>query len=95
MGAEPIPAETAGLSTSPPRILQFRTPIRFITIPDTPGYQVVQTLSPVIRLPLPNTAAAPTYIFGELNIHMHFFICTVVSFWVHLFNLVESYAIPP
>ncbi|CAK6963321.1 MHC class II transactivator isoform X2 [Scomber scombrus] len=65
MGSEPIPAETAGLSTSPPRILQFHSPIQFITIPDTPGYQVVQTLSlsPPVILPLPNTAAAPTYIF--------------------------------
>ncbi|XP_044188122.1 MHC class II transactivator isoform X1 [Thunnus albacares] len=65
-GSEPSPAETAGLSTPSPRILHLHPSIQFITIPDTPGYQVVQTLSlspPVIRLPLPNTAATPTYIF--------------------------------
>ncbi|XP_037647999.1 MHC class II transactivator isoform X1 [Sebastes umbrosus] len=55
-GSEPSPAETpADPSTTPPRILHLHPSIQFITIPDTPGYQV-------IRLPLPNTAATPTYI---------------------------------
>ncbi|XP_039979858.1 MHC class II transactivator isoform X2 [Xiphias gladius] len=59
------PAETAGLTTTPPKILHFHPSIQFITIPDAPGYQVVQALRlspPVIRLPLPNTATTPTYI---------------------------------
>lgn len=63
----------ADLSTTPPRILHLHPSIQFITIPDTPGYQVVQTLRfspPVIRLPIPNAAAAPTYILGELRIHV-------------------------
>uniref|UniRef100_A0A087XW68 Class II major histocompatibility complex transactivator n=1 Tax=Poecilia formosa TaxID=48698 RepID=A0A087XW68_POEFO len=41
-------------------------PIQFITIPDPSAYKVVQLSSsppPLIRLPLPNTAATPTYIF--------------------------------
>ncbi|XP_051244935.1 MHC class II transactivator isoform X1 [Dicentrarchus labrax] len=57
------PAEMAGLSTTPPRILHLPPSIQFITIPDNSAYQVVQTLgfsSPVISFP--NTAA-PTYIF--------------------------------
>ncbi|KAM7386585.1 hypothetical protein PAMA_009274 [Pampus argenteus] len=65
-GAEPSPAEMADLTTTPPKILHFHPSIQFITIPETPRYQVVQTLSlspPVIRLPLPNAAATPTYIF--------------------------------
>ncbi|XP_029292596.1 MHC class II transactivator isoform X2 [Cottoperca gobio] len=64
-GIEPSSEETAGLSSTPPRILHFHPSIQFITIPDTPACQVVQTLSlspPVIRLPLPNTAATRTYI---------------------------------
>ncbi|XP_073349959.1 uncharacterized protein ciita [Pagrus major] len=59
----PSAAEMAGLSTTPPRILHLHPSIRFITIPDPSGYQVVQTLTPVIRLPISNAAAAPTYIF--------------------------------
>ncbi|KAM7372233.1 hypothetical protein PAMP_009414 [Pampus punctatissimus] len=65
-GVEPSPAEIADLTTTPQRILHFHPSIQFITIPETPRYQVVQTLSlspPVIRLPLPNAAATPTYIF--------------------------------
>ncbi|XP_040918988.1 MHC class II transactivator isoform X2 [Toxotes jaculatrix] len=63
---EPSPAQTAGVTTTPPRILHLHPSFQFITIPDAPGYQVVQTLRlspPVIRIPLPNTAATPTYIF--------------------------------
>ncbi|XP_075942616.1 uncharacterized protein ciita isoform X1 [Anarhichas minor] len=64
-GSEPSSAETAGLSTTPPRILHLHPSIQFVPIPDTPAYQVVRTLRlshPLIRLPLPNTAATPTYI---------------------------------
>lgn len=74
MGSELSSAETAGLSTPLRRILHLHPSIQFITIPETQGYQVFQTLSlspPVIRLPLPNTAATPTYILGELSIHIH------------------------
>ncbi|XP_070779350.1 MHC class II transactivator [Enoplosus armatus] len=62
------PPEMAGLSTTPPRILHLHPSIQFITIPDTPQYQVVRTLRlspPVIRLPLPTTAATPTYILED------------------------------
>ncbi|KAI9518375.1 hypothetical protein NQZ68_038243 [Dissostichus eleginoides] len=65
-GSEPCSAETAGLSTTPPRILHLHPSIQFITIPDTPSCQDVRTLrlSPsVITLPITNTAATPTYIF--------------------------------
>nr|XP_033945082.1 MHC class II transactivator isoform X2 [Pseudochaenichthys georgianus] len=65
-GSEPSSAETAGLSTTPPRILHLHPSIQFITIPDTPSCQVVRSLrlSPsVITLPITNTAATPTYIF--------------------------------
>ncbi|KAM4716422.1 uncharacterized protein ciita [Anableps anableps] len=69
-----IPAEPMrGLPTTPPgNLLVFPSqsansiPIQFITIPDTSAYKVVQLSSsppPLIRLPLPNTAATPTYIF--------------------------------
>ncbi|XP_069566159.1 MHC class II transactivator [Brachyistius frenatus] len=71
-GSWPSPTETVrGMSTPPPKILHVyhspsahRIPIQFITIPDSPGYQVVHLSPPppVIQLPLPNTAAAPTYI---------------------------------
>ncbi|KAF0032508.1 hypothetical protein F2P81_014798 [Scophthalmus maximus] len=65
--SEPNPEKTGvGLTTTPPRILHLHPSIQFITIPDAPGYQVIQTVRlspPVIRLPLPNTAATPTYIF--------------------------------
>ncbi|XP_070837403.1 MHC class II transactivator [Chaetodon trifascialis] len=64
-GSEPSAGEMAGLSTTPPRILHLHPSIQFIAIPDSPGYPVVQTVRlspPVIRLPLTNTAAAPTYI---------------------------------
>ncbi|XP_078017306.1 uncharacterized protein ciita isoform X2 [Epinephelus lanceolatus] len=64
-GSELSSPETAAPPSTPPRILHLHPSIQFITIPDNPGYQVVQTLSlspPVITLPLPNTAAAPTYI---------------------------------
>ncbi|KAK9534652.1 hypothetical protein VZT92_007082 [Zoarces viviparus] len=63
-GSEPSSAETAGLSTTPPGILHLH-PIQLVPISDTPAYQVVRTLRlshPLIRLPLPNTAATPTYI---------------------------------
>ncbi|XP_038552244.1 MHC class II transactivator isoform X2 [Micropterus salmoides] len=64
-GSDSSPAATAGLSTTPPRIVHLHPSIQFITIPDTPQYQVVQTLRlspPVIRFPLSNTATTPTYI---------------------------------
>ncbi|XP_042360913.1 MHC class II transactivator isoform X2 [Plectropomus leopardus] len=62
---EPSSAEMVVVPTTPPKILHLHPSIQFITIPDTPAYQVVQTvrLPPsVIGLPLPNTAATPTYI---------------------------------
>uniref|UniRef100_A0A3B3UC24 Class II, major histocompatibility complex, transactivator n=1 Tax=Poecilia latipinna TaxID=48699 RepID=A0A3B3UC24_9TELE len=73
-----VPAESVGcLPTTPPgNLLMFppqsanSIPIQFITIPDPSAYKVVQLSSsppPLIRLPLPNTAATPTYIFGDLN----------------------------
>lgn len=76
---EASPADMADLSTTPPRILHLHPSIQFIAIPDTPGYpiQTLQTLRlspPVIRLPIPNTAATPTYILGELSIHMQSFL---------------------
>uniref|UniRef100_A0A096MAJ1 Uncharacterized LOC103151826 n=1 Tax=Poecilia formosa TaxID=48698 RepID=A0A096MAJ1_POEFO len=69
-----VPAESVGcLPTTPPgNLLMFppqsanSIPIQFITIPDPSAYKVVQLSSsppPLIRLPLPNTAATPTYIF--------------------------------
>lgn len=64
----PSAAEMTGLSTTPPRIVHLHPSIRFITIPDSSGYQVVQTLrlSPsVIKFPLPSASATPAYIFGE------------------------------
>lgn len=67
-GSEPSPAEGASLPTTPQRIFHLPPSIQFITIPETTGYKVVQTLRlspPVIGLPLPNSAASPTYIFGE------------------------------
>ncbi|XP_071398231.1 uncharacterized protein ciita isoform X2 [Centroberyx affinis] len=68
-GSELSPAGMVSLST-PPRIIQLspsiHPSIQFITLPDTPGSQFVQTLRlsphPFIRLPLSNTAATPTYI---------------------------------
>uniref|UniRef100_UPI0037E7D497 MHC class II transactivator isoform X1 n=2 Tax=Semicossyphus pulcher TaxID=241346 RepID=UPI0037E7D497 len=65
-GSEPSSAERVGFSTTPQRILHLHPSIQFITIPDAPGYHVVRTVNlspPVIGLPLPNTAATPTYIF--------------------------------
>ncbi|XP_027141430.1 MHC class II transactivator isoform X4 [Larimichthys crocea] len=65
-GSEPSPAEGASLPTTPQRIFHLPPSIQFITIPETTGYKVVQTLRlspPVIGLPLPNSAASPTYIF--------------------------------
>ncbi|KAK5856540.1 hypothetical protein PBY51_008127 [Eleginops maclovinus] len=65
-GSESSSADTAGLSTTPPTILHLHPSIQFITIPEAPSCQVVQTLrlSPsVITFPIPNTAATPTYIF--------------------------------
>ncbi|XP_071768342.2 uncharacterized protein ciita isoform X2 [Centroberyx gerrardi] len=73
-GSELSPAGMVSLSTPPPRIIQLspsihpsiHPSIQFITLPDTPGSQFVQTLRlsphPFIRLPLSNTAATPTYI---------------------------------
>ncbi|KAL6102509.1 ciita [Pungitius sinensis] len=64
-GSQPRSAETAGLSAPPPRILHLHPSIQFIPIPDAAAYQVVRALRvshPVINLPLPNTAATPTYI---------------------------------
>ncbi|XP_032443131.1 MHC class II transactivator isoform X1 [Xiphophorus hellerii] len=72
--AASVPAEPVGcLPTTPPgNLLVFppqsanSIPIQFITIPDPSAYKVVQLSSsppPLIRLPLPNTAATPTYIF--------------------------------
>ncbi|XP_031718117.1 MHC class II transactivator isoform X2 [Anarrhichthys ocellatus] len=64
-GSKPSSAETASLSTTPPRILHLHPSIQFVPIPDTPACQVVRTLRlshPLITLPLPNTAATPTYI---------------------------------
>ncbi|XP_068435050.1 MHC class II transactivator [Clinocottus analis] len=64
--SEASSAETTGLSATPPRVVHVHpSSIQFITIPDTSAYQVVGTLRlshPVLRLPIPNTAAAPTYI---------------------------------
>ncbi|CAJ1076420.1 MHC class II transactivator isoform X2 [Xyrichtys novacula] len=64
-GSEPSSAETASLSTIPPRVLHLHPSIQFITIPEAPGYHVVQTLNlppPVLGLPLSSAAATPTYI---------------------------------
>ncbi|XP_054891669.1 MHC class II transactivator isoform X2 [Poeciliopsis prolifica] len=69
-----VPAESVGcLPTTPPgNLLVFppqsanSIPIQFITIPDPSAYKVVQLSSsppPLIRLPLQNAAATPTYIF--------------------------------
>ncbi|XP_051797038.1 MHC class II transactivator isoform X2 [Acanthochromis polyacanthus] len=74
VGSAPNPTDSlSGLSTTPPpRIVHLYPsnsappfPIQIITIPDAAGYQVVQLSPPppVIRLPLSNTATAPTYIF--------------------------------
>uniref|UniRef100_A0A8C2WWZ7 Class II major histocompatibility complex transactivator n=2 Tax=Cyclopterus lumpus TaxID=8103 RepID=A0A8C2WWZ7_CYCLU len=62
--SETSSAETAGLSTTPPRVLHLHPSIQFIPIPDSPAYQVVRAvrLSHPIRLPFPNTAATPTFI---------------------------------
>lgn len=76
--SEPSPTDMADLSTTPPRILQLHHPIQFIAIPDTPGYPIVQALSfspPVIGLPIPNSAATPTYILGKFSSHFLFFGC--------------------
>lgn len=84
-GPEESPADLADLSTTPPRLLQFHPSIQFITIPDTPVYPIMQTLRlspPVIGLPIPNPAATPTYILGELSIHIH----SSDSCWVQLFT---------
>nr|XP_040045755.1 MHC class II transactivator isoform X2 [Gasterosteus aculeatus aculeatus] len=64
-GSHPCSAETAGLFAPPPRILHLHPSIQFIPIPDAAAYQMMRALRvshPVISLPLPNTAAAPTYI---------------------------------
>ncbi|XP_028455558.1 MHC class II transactivator isoform X1 [Perca flavescens] len=63
-GSERSLAEPVGLSPTQ-QILHLHPSIQFITIPDSPGYQVVQTLRlspPVIGLPLPNTPATPRFI---------------------------------
>ncbi|XP_032393543.1 uncharacterized protein ciita isoform X2 [Etheostoma spectabile] len=63
-GSERSLAESVGLSPTQP-ILHIHPSIQFITIPDSPAYQVVQALRlspPVIGLPLPNTPATPTFI---------------------------------
>ncbi|KAM3597665.1 uncharacterized protein V6R79_007717 [Siganus canaliculatus] len=60
--SETRPADMVGFATTPPRIL-FQPPIQIITLPDTPGYQMVRTLRPVIGFSLPSTAPPPTYIF--------------------------------
>lgn len=73
-GSHPCSAETAGLFAPPPRILHLHPSIQFIPIPDAAAYQMVRALRvshPVISLPLPNTAAAPTYILGESVSHIH------------------------
>ncbi|XP_015259511.1 PREDICTED: MHC class II transactivator [Cyprinodon variegatus] len=72
--AVPVPAEPiGGLSTPQPGIFHvFRPqsansiPFQFIPFQDSSAYKVVQLSSsppPIIRLPLPNSAAMPTYIF--------------------------------
>ncbi|XP_041673297.1 MHC class II transactivator isoform X2 [Cheilinus undulatus] len=64
-GSEPTSAEITATPTTPPRIVRLHPSFQFITIPEAPGYHVVQTLSlspPVLGLPLPNTATSPTYI---------------------------------
>ncbi|XP_031176709.1 uncharacterized protein ciita isoform X2 [Sander lucioperca] len=63
-GSERSLAESVGLSPTQ-QILHIHPSIQFITIPDSPAYQVVQTLRlspPVIGLPLPNTPATPRFI---------------------------------
>ncbi|XP_026181000.1 MHC class II transactivator isoform X2 [Mastacembelus armatus] len=63
-GSDLSPEERFSLSTTPPRILRFVPHnFPFITFPGTPGVQVVRLSPPLIRLPLPSTAATPTYIF--------------------------------
>lgn len=72
--SEPSQAETADFCASPQGFYNLPS-IQFITVPDTTGYQVVQTLSlpsTVIRFPLPNAAATPTYVLGELDGAMSF-----------------------
>ncbi|XP_041829501.1 MHC class II transactivator isoform X2 [Melanotaenia boesemani] len=69
----PVPKEAVkDLPTPPTKIIHVipsqpttPIPIQFLAFPDTSRYQVVQLSSspPVIRLPLPNTPATPTYIF--------------------------------
>ncbi|XP_030590832.1 MHC class II transactivator isoform X2 [Archocentrus centrarchus] len=66
----PSPAETLpALTTTSPRILYVypsqagsAIPIQLIAIPDTAEYRVQLSPPPVIRFPLPNSAATPTYI---------------------------------
>ncbi|KAF7641994.1 hypothetical protein LDENG_00266610 [Lucifuga dentata] len=71
----PSPAETSGVSTPPPRILDLHPPvhpsvhlsiqpsiqpsIQFITLPDSPGYPIVQRLSPHQVIILVHTSSPP------------------------------------
>nr|XP_015800962.2 MHC class II transactivator [Nothobranchius furzeri] len=65
--------QTGELCTPPPLVRVSPAqpgapiPLQFITIPDSPGYKVVQLSSSpppsLIRLPLPSMTATPTYIF--------------------------------
>ncbi|XP_047427221.1 MHC class II transactivator isoform X3 [Mugil cephalus] len=71
-GPELSPVKTMrGPCTTPQRILHIYPshpgspiPIQFIALREAPGYQVVRLSPPppLIRFPLPNTAAAPAYI---------------------------------
>lgn len=76
-GSEQLPAEVTGPSTTPQRILHLHPSVQFVTIPDSPGYQVVPTLklSPlsqlVIGLPLPSPAATPTFYVRYLHTSIH------------------------
>ena len=72
--AELITAEAANPTTTPTRFLRLQPRIHFITIPDSKGYQLIPNMRlspPVIGLQLPSAATSPTYILGELNIHIH------------------------
>ncbi|XP_037834771.1 MHC class II transactivator isoform X2 [Kryptolebias marmoratus] len=71
----PTPEPVRDLPTTPPLFKVYPSspgapiPIRLITLPDNSGYQVVQLSSsppPLIRLPLPNMTATPTYILANL-----------------------------
>ncbi|XP_034045846.1 MHC class II transactivator isoform X2 [Thalassophryne amazonica] len=57
---EPSPADVGDAPTPPPRIVHLHPSIHFITVPDTPGCQVVQTMR--LSPPLFTLPTSPTYI---------------------------------